>query len=99
MMHSDQIHEALLKCLRSVCRMKGIRENDPFNDSTVLIGSEAAILDSLGVVMLAVQLEEELAAVSGSKTFLAQRLLEQDLQEETIGSIVRRIHGMAEARS
>jgi acyl carrier protein len=79
--------------------MKGIRENDPFNDSTVLIGSEAAILDSLGVVMLAVQLEEELAAVSGSKTFLAQRLLEQDLQEETIGSIVRRIHGMAEARS
>jgi hypothetical protein len=70
--------------------MKGIPEKAPFNESTVVIGSETAVLDSLGAVMLLVQLEEALNAIRGSETLLVQRLMAEDLQAETIGTLADR---------
>jgi hypothetical protein len=70
--------------------MKGIPEKAPFNESTVVIGSETAVLDSLGAVMLLVQLEEALNTIRGSATLLVQRLMAEDLQAETIGTLADR---------
>jgi hypothetical protein len=70
--------------------MKGIPEKTPFDESTLVIGSETAVLDSLGAVMLLVQLEEALNTVQGSETLLVQRLLAQDLEAETVGTLADR---------
>jgi len=70
--------------------MKGIPEKTTFNDSTLVIGSETAVLDSLGAVMLLVQLEESLNTMRGSETLLVQRLMAEDLQAETIGTLADR---------
>jgi hypothetical protein len=70
--------------------MKGIRENQPFNEATLVIGSETALLDSLGAVMLLVQLEESLNSARGSETLLVQRLMADDLQAETVGTLADR---------
>ena len=70
--------------------MKGIPEKTTFNDSTLVIGSETAVLDSLGAVMLLVQLEESLNTIRGSETLLVQRLMAEDLQAETIGTLADR---------
>lgn len=71
--------------------MKGIAEKPPFQESTVVIGQESAVLDSLGTVMFLVQLEEALNAALGSETLLVQRLMAQDLQVETVGSLADRV--------
>jgi hypothetical protein len=70
--------------------MKGIPEKEPFNESTLVIGSEAAVLDSLGAVMFLVQLEEALNTARGSETLLVQRLMTEDLQAETVGTLADR---------
>ena len=89
-MSREEIINTALKCLRSICAMKGIPEKTPFNDSTMVIGSETAVLDSLGAVMLLVQLEESLNTMRGSETLLVQRLMAEDLQAETIGTLADR---------
>ena|SRR5947209_12571423 len=89
-MKRDQIIDAILGCLRAVCKVKGIPEAQPFGESTLLIGSEAAILDSLGFVMFLVQLEESLNALSGTPTALIQRLLADDAGSETVGTLADR---------
>ena len=85
-MTRQEIVNTALKCLRSICATKGIPEKPPFNESTLVIGSETAVLDSLGAVMLLVQLEEALNTIRGSETLLVQRLLAEDLQAETVGT-------------
>ena len=90
-MTRQEIVNAALKCLRSICAMKGIPEKTPFNESTLVIGSETAVLDSLGAVMLLVQLEEALNTIRGSETLLVQRLLVEDLQAETVGTLADRV--------
>jgi hypothetical protein len=89
-MSRQEIVNAALKCLRSICAMKGIPEGAPFNESTLVIGSETAILDSLAVVMFLVQLEELLNSIRGSETLLVQRLFAEDLQAETVGTLADR---------
>jgi acyl carrier protein len=89
-MSRQEIVNTAVNCLRSICAMKGIPEKTPFNESTLVIGSEAAVLDSLGAVMLLVQLEEALNTVQGSETLLVQRLLAEDLQAETVGTLADR---------
>ena len=89
-MSRNQIIDAILSCLRAVCKVKGIPEAQPFGESTLLIGSEAAILDSLGFVMFLVQLEESLNALSGTSTALIQRLLADDAGSETVGTLADR---------
>ena len=90
-MTREDIVSDILKCLRSICATKGIPENPPFQESTPLIGSDAAVLDSLGAVMLLVQLEETLNASNGDETLLVQRLLTDDLQSETVGTLSDRV--------
>src|SRR5579885_3100713 len=90
-MKREEIVSNVLKCLRSVCAMKGIPENPTFQESTPVIGSDAAVLDSLGAVMLLVQLEEALNASNGAETLLVQRLLNDDLQAETVGTLSDRV--------
>jgi hypothetical protein len=87
-MSRQNIVNTVLGCLRAVCKMKSIPEKQPFNESTVLIGSEAAVLDSLGLVLLLVQVEE---ALGDSQTALVQRLFAHDLQSETVGSVADRV--------
>ena len=82
---------AILKSLRSTCAVKGIAERSPFNESTQIIGSDAAVLDSLGVVMFLVRLEELMNASSVSETLLVQKLMAHDLGDETVGSLAERV--------
>lgn len=90
-MNRDEIINIVLNCLRAICRMKAISETEPFNESTLLIGSEAAILDSLGAVMLLVQVEEALNTACDTQTALVQRLVMDDLGSETVGSLSDRV--------
>ena len=71
--------------------MKGIAEKPPFDESTPIIGSDAAVLDSLGAVMFLVRLEEALNESCGSETLLVQKLMTQELESETIGSLADRV--------
>ena len=71
--------------------MKGIAERTPFGESTLLIGSDAAVLDSLGAVMFLVQLEEALNSLQQTETLLVQRLLADDLDRETVGNLADRV--------
>ena len=89
-MNRNQIIDAILSCLRAVCKVKGIPETQSFAESTLLIGSEAAILDSLGFVMFLVQLEEALNAASETRTALIQRLMADDIGSETVGTLADR---------
>ena len=88
-MTREDIVNTILIRLRSVCKMKGIVEK-AFDESTVLIGSEAAVLDSLGVVMLLVQVEESLDALRGAQTVLVQRLFAEETTTETVGTLADR---------
>ena len=88
-MTRDDIVNTILVRLRAVCKMKGIVGKD-FNESTVLIGSEAAVLDSLGLVLLIVQVEESLDALRGAQTALVQRLYAEETVAETVGALADR---------
>lgn len=90
-MKREEAINAILKCLRSVCAMKGVAERPPFQESTVVIGQNSAVLDSLGSVMFLVQLEEALNASCGRETLLVQRLMAQDIQLETVGTLADRV--------
>ena len=93
-MSRNDIVNAILGRLRTVCQMKGIPETQPFGESTVLIGAEAAVLDSLGLVMLLVQVEESIDALRGEQTVLVQRLFADDISAETVGSLADRCFAM-----
>jgi hypothetical protein len=89
-MSREDIVNTILGRLRAVCKMKGIAEKQIFSESTVLIGSEAAVLDSLGMVMLLVQIEESLDELRGTPTVLVQRLFAEDTGSETVGTLADR---------
>ncbi len=93
-MTRTDIVNTILARLRSVCQMKGIAETKAFNESTILIGSETAVLDSLGIVMLLVQIEESIDSLRGSPTALVQRLFAEDVRAETVGSLADRCVAM-----
>ena len=88
-MSREDIVKTILDQLRAVCRLKGITEKS-FSESTVLIGSADAVLDSLGIALLLVQVEESLNAASGTQTVLVQRLFSEDLGRETVGTLADR---------
>ena len=88
-MSREDIVRTILGRLRAVCQMKGITEKS-FSESTVLIGSAEAVLDSLGIALLLVQVEESLNALSGTETVLVQRLFLEDLGHETVGTLADR---------
>lgn len=90
-MSRQAIIDAILKSLRATCAMKGIGEKTGFDESTEIIGSDGAVLDSLGAVMFLVNLEEALNASRGSETLLVQKLMMQDLGVETAGSLADRV--------
>lgn len=90
-MSREEIVNTVLSCLRAVCKMKGIAEKPPFSESTVLIGSDMAILDSLGVVLLLVQVEEALNTLNDTQTLLVQRMFAGDVSSETVGTLTDRI--------
>ena len=48
------------------------------------------VLDSLGIALLLVQVEESLNAASGTQTVLVQRLFSEDLGHETVGTLADR---------
>lgn len=93
-MSREDIVSAILSCLRAVCKIKGIPERKPFSESTVLIGADTAILDSLGVVLLLVQVEEALNTFSDTQTALVQRLFGSDVNSETVGTLADRVFVM-----
>ena len=70
--------------------MKGIPEKQSFGESTILIGSESAVLDSLGLVLLVVQVEESIDTLRGTPTALVQRLFAEDTGSETVGTLADR---------
>lgn len=74
--------------------MKGFVEQ-VFSESTVLIGSEA-VLDSLGLVMLLVQIEEALDNLRGTQTVLVQRLYAEETSSETVGTLADRCLAIVE---
>ena len=89
-MSRKDIVDTILVRLRAVCKMKGIAEKKSFDESTVLVGSDAAVLDSLGLVLLLVQVEESLDEVRVTPTGLAQRLFTEDIGFESVGSLADR---------
>src|SRR5690349_16422740 len=98
-MNRRDIVNTILGSLRNVCQMKGIPETQAFGESTLLTGSETAVLDSLGLVMLLVQVEQSVDALQGNQTALVQRLFAQDVTAETVGSLADRCFAMlGEAR-
>ena len=88
-MNRADIVNIILGRLRAVYKTKGIVEKR-FDESTVLIGSEAAVLDSLGLVLLIVQIEESLDALRGAQTVLVQRLYAEEASSETVGTLADR---------
>ena len=96
-MSREDIVSTILGRLRAVCQLKGIVEKS-FNESTVLIGSAEAVLDSLGIALLLVQLEESLNTLSGTQTVLVQRLFAEDLDNETVGTLADRCLVLMEKR-
>src|SRR5438105_12832924 len=93
-MSREDIVNTILGRLRSVCKMKGISEMQVFDEATVLIGSETAVLDSLGLVMLLVQVEEALDSLCRKQTLLVQRLFAEDMTAETVGTLAERCFAM-----
>jgi len=89
-MSREDIINTILTRLRAICKMKGIAEKQSFCESTVLIGSDTAILDSLGIVLLLVQVEESLDSARGTPTSLVQRLFTDDTTSETVGTLADR---------
>ena len=89
-MSRSDIVATLLGCLRKVCQIKGILDTQAFAEATPLIGSESAVLDSLGLVMLLVQVEESIDALRGHPTALVQRLFADDVSAETVGTLADR---------
>ena len=87
-MNRQDIVNTILGRLRDVCKMKGIAEKR-FDESTFLIGSEA-VLDSLGLVLLLVQIEESLDTLRGEQTVLVQRLYAEETSSETVGTLADR---------
>lgn len=90
-MKREEALNTVLKCLRSVCAMKSIAEKQPFQESTVVVGHDSAVLDSLGTVMFFVQLEDALNASCGKETLLVQRLMAQDVEVATVGTLADRV--------
>jgi hypothetical protein len=88
-MNREDIVSTILTRLRAVCKIKGIAEKR-FDEGTVLIGSQAAVLDSLGLVLLLVQVEESLDALRGAQTVLVQRLFAEETSAETVGTLADR---------
>jgi hypothetical protein len=88
-MNRADIVNTILGRLRAVCKTKGIVEKG-FDESTVLIGSESAVLDSLGLVLLIVQIEQSLDAFRGEQTVLVQRLYAEEISSETVGTLADR---------
>ena len=89
-MNREDIINTIVGRLRTVCKMKGIPEKQGFGESTVLVGSDAAVLDSLGLVLLLVQVEESLDTLRGTPTTLVQRLFAEDTGAETVGTLADR---------
>ena len=89
-MSRKDIVGTILVRLRAVCKMKGIPETNNFDESTVLVGSDNAVLDSLGLVLLLVQVEESLDGVRATPTGLVQRLFTEDIGSESVGSLADR---------
>jgi hypothetical protein len=89
-MSREDIVNTIVVRLRSICKMKGIVEKDIFGESTVLVGSESSVLDSLGFVLLVVQVEEFINASRGAQTALVQRLFAEDTGFETVGTLADR---------
>jgi hypothetical protein len=87
-MKREDIVNTILGRLRAVCKRKGIAEKT-FDESTVLIGSEA-VLDSLGLVQLLVDVEESVDALRGAQTVLVQRLYAEERPSETVGTLADR---------
>src|SRR3954468_11895000 len=96
-MSRQDIITTTLDRIGSVCKMKGIAETKPFSESTVLIGG-GAVLDSLGIVLLLVQVEESLSASQGTPISFVQRLFTGDLASETVGSLSDRILQIVESQ-
>jgi acyl carrier protein len=88
-MNREDIVNSIRACLRAVCKTKGIIDKG-FDESTVLIGSEAAVLDSLAFVLLIVQIEESLDALRGAQTGLVQRLYAEEASSESVGTLADR---------
>ena len=74
--------------------MKGIVEKESFSESTILVGSESSVLDSLGLVLLVVQVEESINASRGNQAPLVQRLFAEDIGSETVGTLADRCLGI-----
>src|SRR4029077_757617 len=89
-MTREDIINTILVRLRAVCKMKGIVEKESFGESTILVGSESSVLDSLGLVLLVVQVEESINASRGTQTALVQRLFAEDIGSETVGTLADR---------
>jgi hypothetical protein len=94
-MSRQEVINIVLERLRDVCRIKGIPETKPFGEATVLIGSEA-ILDSLGLVLLLVQVEESLNGPTSTPVPFVQSLVTDDLVRETVGTLGDRLFLMME---
>jgi hypothetical protein len=89
-MSREDIVDTILGRLRAICKMKGIAGEQIFGEATVLTGSEQAVLDSLGLVLLLVQVEETLDALRGTQTVLVQHFFAEDTGSETVGTLADR---------
>src|ERR1051326_6326559 len=89
-MSRDEIVITVLRCLRSICTTKGIAESPSFTESTPIIGSDDAVLDSLGAVMLLVQVEENLNRAIGRDSLLVQKLMMENFDRGTVGTLADR---------
>lgn len=89
--------EVLALVLRSLETMLAGKEIKPplsVGESTPLIGAPAALLDSLGMIMLFVDIEHELEERFGRSVLLAadSTMFQEDSNVETVGSLTDHVY-------
>ena len=93
---SAEVAECVRRSLHQILEVKGRRPAFPLPDSTVLIGTSDALLDSMSLVMFFAELEQELQRRWGVSVdlFAGTGLEDNDNAAETLGTITDGILGL-----
>jgi acyl carrier protein len=92
--------ELVIECLNEVFAQTGQTPPDTINDDTVLVGG-GAVVDSLGVVSLIVEVEQRLEAAQGISVTLAndKAMSQRNSPFRTVGVLADHVLALVEEAS